>query len=828
MKNILFTLTLVLSFSFSFGQVTNEGEPKSWTLNNSYTLQEKILPSFDLNQVKSEDLINDTKPRTPWRFGYSHSVDYGFEDGQWTDLENGDRIWRMLVSSPGALSLNFIFDDFYMPQGASMYIYNHDQSDLIGAYTSVQNQESGMLGTWFVKGEKVWIEYYEPLSVKDQGRIHMAKATHGYRDANGYNDPLQKDLNDSDDCNMDVDCPIGDDWELQKNHNKKSVGLMLMNNSLCSGALINNTENDGTPYFLTAEHCTVGENASTFSFLFGWISPSTSCATVAGSQTGPMNMTISGSTKRAEYAPSDFSLLEINQSIPSNWDRVFAGWDRSGTVPDFTVAIHHPGGDVMKFARDNQSPDKINYSNPLYVWEIKDNFGGWELGITEPGSSGSPLFDHNGRIIGQELGGQSACSLTASTTDNNLGDIFGRMDTNWTGGGQSVSRASDWLDPNGTEVLIMNAYPSMMSLDLSLVSIDSPFGTAEFTDSEVVTITILNSGSESISNFDLSVQVDGGDTITETYSGSLDGGESDQFTFGQSFDFSSVGSHEIIATGILDGDEALSNNSLTVTINTTAEVECPELYSLPYLNDFNDEESFNSCNTFVDSDGDGNGWTSVAFTIDDGNSVADSQSYNGSALTPDNWLIMGPIDMTNVNDATLSWKVRGIDPNWCGENYSVYVSDSNDIGSFTSSSLYYDETISSISDACGNTLADRTFDISSAAGQEIYVGFRHYDISDMFRLNIDDVAINSNSLSSNDYTDNNINYFYNQITRKLEISSTEIIKNIEIINLLGQKVISDDINNLIYNVDLANLSSSIYIVNIEGNSGFKTFKLQIN
>ena len=71
-----FILTLVLSFSFSFGQVTNEGEPKSWALNSSYILQEKILPSFDLNQVKSEDLINDTKPRTPWRFGYSHSVDY--------------------------------------------------------------------------------------------------------------------------------------------------------------------------------------------------------------------------------------------------------------------------------------------------------------------------------------------------------------------------------------------------------------------------------------------------------------------------------------------------------------------------------------------------------------------------------------------------------------------------------------------------------------------------------------------------------------------------------------------------------------------------------
>jgi hypothetical protein len=136
-------------------------------------------------------------------------------------------------------------------------------------------------------------------------------------------------------------------------------------------------------------------------------------------------------------------------------------------------------------------------------------------------------------------------------------------------------------------------------------------------------------------------------------------------------------------------------------------------------------------------------------------------------------------------------------------------------------------TISSVSDACGNSFAERSLDISGAAGQEIYVGFRHYNITDMFRLNIDDVRAEE-TLGLDDYAANNINYFYNQITRELEISSTEIIKNIEIINLLGQRVISDDINNLTYKVDLANLSSSIYIVNIEGNSGFKTFKLQIN
>ena len=96
-------------------------------------------------------------------------------------MENGDRIWRILISSPGAISLNFIFDDFYMPKGGSLYLYSDDKSDLLGAYTSVQNQDSGMLGTWLVYGEKVWLEYYEPAEVIGEGRLHLSNITHGYR-----------------------------------------------------------------------------------------------------------------------------------------------------------------------------------------------------------------------------------------------------------------------------------------------------------------------------------------------------------------------------------------------------------------------------------------------------------------------------------------------------------------------------------------------------------------------------------------------------------------------------------------------------------------------
>ena len=109
-----FSLIAILLIGLpTLAQVTNEGNPLSWDLNLSVDgVNEKSLPEFDMNQIKAEDEINDQKPDSPWRFGYTHSVDFGLEDGTWTELENGDRIWRMLVSSTGALSLNFIFDDF--------------------------------------------------------------------------------------------------------------------------------------------------------------------------------------------------------------------------------------------------------------------------------------------------------------------------------------------------------------------------------------------------------------------------------------------------------------------------------------------------------------------------------------------------------------------------------------------------------------------------------------------------------------------------------------------------------------------------------------------
>ena len=91
-----------------------------------------------------------------------------------------------------------------------------------------------------------------------------------------------------------------------KEHNKRSAGILLSGGSgFCSGALINNTANDGTPYFLTADHCY--SNPANWAFRFGWISPDPVCATTANSTNGPTNMTLSGATLRAR----DLSLIHI-------------------------------------------------------------------------------------------------------------------------------------------------------------------------------------------------------------------------------------------------------------------------------------------------------------------------------------------------------------------------------------------------------------------------------------------------------------------------------------------------------------------------------------
>ncbi len=455
---ILFAAAIFCSF-ISFGQVTNEGKPASWETSfksSKKSISEIKMPSFNLEKIKSEDKVNDSDRSTPYRFGHEFKVNVDIKkDGTLDVLPNGDHIYRIAIYSKGAKTLNFVFNRYNVPTGATIYLYSDDKTDLLGAYTNVFNRPDQMLGTWMVAGEKVWIEYREPKDVVGQGDINLGRVIHGYRSVTDV-EIKQKALNDSGDCNVDVDCNIGTGNAI-KNRLKHSVAFVIMQGFVCSGNLINNTNNDGAPFFLTANHCDAGPE-STWAFRFNWISPNPSCATTANSTNTSVNQTTSGATRLARNSKSDVKLLRLDGGLGNNWDLEFAGWDRSGRVPTrFTLGIHHPAGDIMKVCRDDTSPQKFTRSfngNPsTEMWRINN----WDVGVTEGGSSGSALFDRRGRIIGQLAGGFAACS---GTNDNGQEDWYGRFDISWNFGNSNSTRLSNWLDPNNTGATTLNSISS--------------------------------------------------------------------------------------------------------------------------------------------------------------------------------------------------------------------------------------------------------------------------------------------------------------------------------------------------------------------------------
>ncbi|MCF6347487.1 MAG: T9SS type A sorting domain-containing protein [Flavobacteriaceae bacterium] len=472
---------LLLFFCYSLvivAQVTNEGQPASWLLKTEPNVRAISLTKVDIKKIKSEDDINDKVRTKPYRIGIPHKVNHGLDNaGTWSQLPNGDRIWRILFNSQDAVHLSVIFDKFFLPKGGKIYLYNNDRTDLLGAYTDTQNNLKQVLGTWFVNGDKLWIEYFEPKNVKGQGKLNIASVIHGYRLGHtyqkGYLNDFQKGLNDSGDCNHDVDCPIGADFESEKNLLKKSVAFLSMGNGfICSGGLVNNTAEDKTPYFLTANHCFtdpegIDSDPALYSMRFNWISPNPVCAAITNSTNSPTNFTISGSTLRARNQNSDFMLVQINSAIPANWDITYAGWDKSDTDPTLGVGIHHPQGDIMKICRDDTGAVKSPNGNPTaQTWEITGGAGnGWELGVTEGGSSGSPLFDQNGRVIGQLFGGAAKCEDPPNTTvDNDAFDYYGRFGVSWDGS-TAATRLRDWLDPSATNPDTIDALENVLAIN---------------------------------------------------------------------------------------------------------------------------------------------------------------------------------------------------------------------------------------------------------------------------------------------------------------------------------------------------------------------------
>jgi lysyl endopeptidase len=451
-KTLLLVLLLLFGF-FSFSQEKAGEIPVSWQLGIQYRSTPIELPPLNLDQIYLEDLLNDQDKSKPWRYGITRDLNLDLkQDGTLTVLENGDKLWLIAIRSPEALNLSVNFDDFFIPEGARVQLFSNDGNEFSRVYSNSDNRPNNIFGSWFIAGETIWIEYYQPRSVTDQASLEISGIIHGYR--NGTENRAAgeiRGLNESGACNYDVNCTVGADFDDLKNEVKKSVVLLTLGNGyLCSAVLMNNTQRDKTPYLLTGNHCLENSDPALWSIRFNWMSPNPVCGTGEESANIQTNFTMSGAELRASNERSDFALVELHNEIPSTWDVAFAGWDNTDLFPEFEVGIHHPNGDIMKICRDDSGAVK-DIASGTEVWLIKGasagNGDGWEIGTTESGSSGSPLFDQNGRVIGQLFGGQSFCD---GTSNNGEFDVYGRFGVSWDAGNASSTRLSDWLDPTGS------------------------------------------------------------------------------------------------------------------------------------------------------------------------------------------------------------------------------------------------------------------------------------------------------------------------------------------------------------------------------------------
>ena len=408
----------------------------------------KKMPKVDMKSIIEEDK-NDIENGLPPRFGKAISTDINLSDGIWKDVMNG-KSWSIDIESEDARSINMIFRNFYLKPGAELYIYNNTKTRFIGPITHEQNNKSGVYATDILPGHRETVHLFEPNTPGKPSSLKIDKVIHGYStEYIGYGDSAP--------CHTDIICRVGVGWGDEAD----AVAMVLLDDGtrFCSGVLLNNGCSDFTPSFLTAFHCLDTDSpfgalsqseqneVDSWVFRFGY-------ATSACGGGGPDDYsyhTISGATFRSAWRDSDFALLELDHR-PSGTSGVrYAGWDRTTTAPTSSVGIHHPRGDVMKISTEDDPATVVSWPGFADTTHWRVHF---DDGVVEHGSSGSALFNQNGRVVGQLHGDQNNICPPADNSscfcNQDVGE-YGRLSSSWIGGGTATTRLSTWLT-NDTSV----------------------------------------------------------------------------------------------------------------------------------------------------------------------------------------------------------------------------------------------------------------------------------------------------------------------------------------------------------------------------------------
>lgn len=423
--------------------------------------------------------------------------------GTFTYLEDGSKIWTLKIHVPEAKALSLYYGTFRLPVGVSYFVTNSNRQQILGAYTSENNSKLDIFSSHEVQGATSILEFNIPADVAIEDIQFEIKKVYAYyrgvSNVEHYSDErdLVKPTNgESSTCHLNALCANAADTQFLVS--RAATVRIFGNGGFCSGTLINSLGNDGSqgicqPYLLTASHCE-GSNSrdnATFAgleFRFNYQYNACTGGSLQSYQTRTGAELLSRSNLPSIAGAgnayvTDFLLLKLSFQVPvgyylAGWNRNIGIWNREEY--DNYYGFHHPSGDYKKMSRGTSLFPTGTFNQNVVAnthWDITYSSGGMS-----PGSSGSALFDKDGLIVGdlsggpggtcdgKEFGTSALYSKISEAWENNFDQ------TNFPAFAGAPSRLKDWLDPNNTGYITLNATThDCASMSLSINSAQSNF-----------------------------------------------------------------------------------------------------------------------------------------------------------------------------------------------------------------------------------------------------------------------------------------------------------------------------------------------------------------
>jgi len=452
------------------GQIGHGGTPEMNSEDFNASSVMYLLDPEDpivIDGLKNKKFDSNTKAL---HYAIERPVDLSPEvNGEWL-MQDGMSIWRAHLISPGAFSLGVLFSEFKLNKDAKIFLYSPDGKYIKGSYTAENNKEFGSFYVGHIPGDEVIIELQVTNRFRNYGSLRVGLLSHAFLPVYSVKGIADTGLGTSQDCELDVNCIEGKDWQTIK----RAVCHINTPSLLCTGTLINNTSYNGKPYVLTAEHCiNKAFYAEGSVFYFGY--ENSQCDTLDAL----LDKSVSGSTLMATGGTLDFTLLKLSTNPPREYNVYFSGWDAKSSNHTNVVTLHHPNGDAMKISNDvNTAKTASSTPGDLNDYLVESNYEieEWDIGTTEGGSSGCPLFNSSKRLVGVLSGGLAWCGDSIGfdeennrviySPDGNQYDYFSKLFYDWDHFEEGNKQLKKWLDPINSGQLSIGGL-AMNSVDIS-------------------------------------------------------------------------------------------------------------------------------------------------------------------------------------------------------------------------------------------------------------------------------------------------------------------------------------------------------------------------